>query len=93
MVADRRRRRRRGPAPDRSRNRVREYHRNEGKTVSAFIVSSALETAGKTMERHETMTLARRDAVRFFDALANPLPPNERLRSALEEHTRRVISR
>ena len=76
-----------------AKRRIEQAASIEGKTVSAFIVSSALETAGKTMDRHETMTLARRDAVRFFDALADPLPPNERLRSALEEHTRRVISR
>ena len=65
----------------------------EGKTVSAFIVSSALENAEKTVRRHETVALAREDATRFFDALADPPPPNDRLRAALEEHARRVDSR
>ncbi len=65
----------------------------EGKTVSAFIVSSALETAERTIDRHETVALAREDAMRFFDALADPPPPNDRLRAALEEHARRVESR
>ena len=65
----------------------------EGKTVSAFIVSSALETAERTIDRHETVVLAREDAMRFFDALADPPPPNDRLRAALEEHARRVESR
>lgn len=65
----------------------------EGKTVSAFIVSSALETAKKAIERHETVALAREDATRFFDALADAPPPNGRLSAALEEHTRRVVSR
>ena len=65
----------------------------EGKTVSAFIVSSALKTAEKTIESHETMALAREDATRFFDALADPPPPYDRLSAALEEHTRRVVSR
>ena len=65
----------------------------EGKTVSAFIVSSALENAEKTVRRHETVALARADATRFFDALADPPPPNDRLRAALEEHARRVDSR
>ena len=64
----------------------------EGRTVSAFIVSSALETAEKTIERHETVALARENATRFFDALAAP-PPNNRLSAALEEHARRVVSR
>ena len=65
----------------------------EGKTVSAFIVSSALENAEKTVRRHETIALAREDAARFFDSLAYPPPPNDRLRAALEEHARRVDSR
>ena len=65
----------------------------EGKTVSAFIVSSALENADKTVRRHETIALAREDATRFFDALSDPPPPNDRLLAALEEHARRVDSR
>ena len=65
----------------------------EGKTVSAFIVSSALENADKTVRRHETIALAHEDATRFFDALSDPPPPNDRLRAALEEHARRVDSR
>ena len=65
----------------------------EGKTVSAFIVSSALENAEKTVRRHETIALAREDATRFFEALSDPPPPNDLLRAALEEHARRVDSR
>ncbi|MDD9960724.1 MAG: DUF1778 domain-containing protein [Gammaproteobacteria bacterium] len=65
----------------------------EGKTVSAFIVSSALENAERTVRRHDTLTLRREEAMRFFDALADPPPPNDRLRVALEEHARRVEPR
>ena len=65
----------------------------EGKTVSAFIVSSALENAEKAVLRHEIIALARDDATRFFEALSEPPPPNEHLREALEEHARRVVSR
>ena len=65
----------------------------EGKTVSAFIVSSALENAEKTVRRHETVALAREDATRFFDALSDPPPLNDRIRAALEQHARRVDSR
>ena len=65
----------------------------EGKTVSGFIVSSALEKAENAVRRNEAMALSREDAMRFFDALANPPPPNDRLRAALEEHWRRVDSR
>ncbi len=50
----------------------------EGKTVSNFIVASALENAEKAVRRHEAMALGREDARRFFDALADPPPPNDR---------------
>ena len=52
-----------------AKRRIEQAASVEGKTVSAFIVSSALETAEKTMDRHETVALARDDALRFFDAL------------------------
>ena len=65
----------------------------EGKTVSGFIVSSALENAEKAVRRHETMALDREDAMRFFDALAKPPAPSDKLRAALKEHERRVESR
>ena len=64
----------------------------EGKSVSAFVVASALENAEKAIGRHENLAPARADAMRFFDALADPPPPNARLRAAIEEHTRRVDS-
>lgn len=65
----------------------------EGKTVSAFIVSSALDSAEKALERHEIITLVRKDAMRIFQALENPSAPNARLRAALNEHEGLVKSR
>ena len=76
-----------------AKRRIEQAASVEGKTVSAFIVSSALENAEKTVSQHETVALHREEAMRFFDALADPPPPNDRLRSALEEHARRVESR
>ena len=76
-----------------AKRRIEQAASVEGKTVSAFIVSSALENAERTVRRHETVTLRREEAMRFFDALADPPPPNDRLRAALEEHSRRVDSR
>ena len=76
-----------------AKQRIEQAASVEGKTVSAFIVSSALENADKTVRRHETIALAREDATRFFDALSDPPPPNDCLRAALEEHARRVDSR
>ena len=76
-----------------AKRRIEQAASVEGKTVSAFIVSSALENAEKTVRRHETIALAREDATRFFEALSDPPPPNDLLRAALEEHARRVDSR
>ena len=76
-----------------AKRRIEQAASVEGKTVSAFILSSALENADRAVRRHETVALARADAARFFDALSDPPPPNDRLRAALERHARRVDSR
>ncbi len=65
----------------------------EGKTISGFIVSSALRYAEETIQKHETMALTRRDAKRFFDVIANPPAPNDKLRTGMDEHRKRVVSR
>ena len=76
-----------------AKRRIEQAASFEGKTVSGFIVSSALENAEKTIQKHETMALDRRDAKRFFDAIVNPPAPNDNLRTALGEHGKRVASR
>ena len=65
----------------------------EGQTISRFILSSALAHAEKSIRDHETLVLGRQDARVFFNAIANPPAPNDRLTKALNEHTRRVDSR
>lgn len=65
----------------------------EGKSVSAFILSSALSNAEKTLLEHETIQLNSKDAQRFFDALAEPVHFNESLTDALLEHEQRVASK
>ncbi len=65
----------------------------EGKTVSGFILSSAMERAEETIEKYEIMVLSRRDAKTFLDAILNPPKQNAKLRKAIDEHRRRVISR
>ena len=78
---------------DAAKRRIEQAASVEGKTVSGFIVSSALEHAEKAIERHETMALGRADAMRFFEAVANPPAPSDRLRAAMDEHRWRVDSR
>ena len=65
----------------------------EGKTVSSFILSSALASAEKTLHEHESIRLNEQDAKVFFDALAKPVKFNKQLAAALAEHERRVISK
>ncbi len=65
----------------------------EGKTVSKFILASALATAEQTIHEHETMTLSKRDAETFFNALSKPVKFNAKLLSALNEHDQRVSSK
>ena len=76
-----------------AKRRIEQAASFEGITVSGFIVSSALENAEKAIQKHETMALDRRDAKRFFDGIVNPSAPNDKLRTALDEHGKRVASR
>lgn len=65
----------------------------EGKTISSFIVSSALARAEKTLHEQETLRLNAKDARRFFDAIAKPVRFNKKLTEALAQHGRRVDSK
>ena len=65
----------------------------EGKTVSNFILSSALASAEKTIHEHDSIQLNEQDAQRFFNALAKPVTFNKKLTEALEEHDHRVDSK
>ncbi len=63
----------------------------EGKTVSKFILASALASAEQTIHAHETMALDKRDSEVFFAALSRPVKFNAKLLSAFTEHGQRVI--
>ncbi len=65
----------------------------EGKTVSDFILGSALTRAEKTIQEHEVMHLNARDSEAFFKALSKPARANKKLATALAEHNRRVTSK
>jgi len=64
----------------------------EGKTISHFIMTSALERAEETVQRHQMMTLNEKNSRAFFDALAAPVRFNRKLTTAFEEYDKRVIS-
>jgi uncharacterized protein (DUF1778 family) len=65
----------------------------EGKTVSHFILTSALEQAEKTVQEHEIMSLNAKDSKIFFEALAAPVNFNRKLAATFEEHDQRVDSK
>nr|WP_256548387.1 DUF1778 domain-containing protein [Xenorhabdus bovienii] len=62
----------------------------EGKTVSNFILTSALEYAEKTIHEHEVMQLNHQDSEAFLNALDRPFQFNDKLAAALNEHHWRV---
>lgn len=65
----------------------------EGKTVSSFILSSALARAEKTIHEHEVLVLNKRDSEALFNALAKPIKFNDALSNALKSHDERIISK
>lgn len=65
----------------------------EGKTVSNFILASALAHAEKTIHEHEVMSLNSQNSEAFFHALVKPINFNKKLAAAFEEHDQRVTSK
>ena len=63
----------------------------EGKSVSHFILTSALECAQQTVQAHQIMALNAENSRVFFEALAEPVHFNPKLAAAIDEHTRRVV--
>ena len=57
-----------------------------GRSLSDFVVSSALNAAEETIRNHEVIVLSARDSIMFVEALLNPRGPNEALRSAFRLH-------
>ncbi len=56
------------------------------KTVSQFVLASALEEAEKVIRENEVVGLSAADWMVFFDALTNPPPPNAALRKAFTKY-------
>jgi len=65
----------------------------EGKTVSHFILASALERAEQTVQGHQMMSLNADNSRTFFEALAQPVRFNKHLTAALKAHDKHVISK
>ena len=56
------------------------------RTVSQFVLATALEEAEKVIRENEIVALSRPDWKIFYDALANPPAPNAALRKAFAKY-------
>ncbi|MCF6179941.1 MAG: DUF1778 domain-containing protein, partial [Geopsychrobacter sp.] len=61
-----------------------------GSTVNQFLVQSALERAQNVIEEQDIIRLSAEDAEKFFNAIENPPPPNEKLVAAFRAHRERL---
>jgi uncharacterized protein (DUF1778 family) len=60
----------------------------EGRSLTDFIVASAVESARRVIRERELIDLSRRDRKAFVASLLNPPPPNRRLRNAARYYER-----
>ena len=58
----------------------------EGRTVTEFVVNSALDAARRLVREHTTMQLTAQDSRVFVDAILKPPKPNARLRQAARRY-------
>ncbi|MCA0451353.1 MAG: DUF1778 domain-containing protein [Proteobacteria bacterium] len=58
------------------------------KTVSQFVLASALEAAERTIRENESNLLSAGDWRRFMDALDQPPTPNAALRKAFARYAK-----
>lgn len=56
------------------------------KTVSQFVLATAIEEAEKVVREKEVVTLSGADWKAFYDALTNPPAPNAALRKAFADY-------
>lgn len=56
------------------------------KTVSQFVLATALEEAEKVIRENEIVTLSSPEWKVFYDALTNPPAPNAALRKAFAKY-------
>lgn len=56
------------------------------KTVSQFVLATAMEKAEKIIRENEAVALSGRDWKVFYDALTNPPAPNPALRKAFARY-------
>lgn len=58
----------------------------QGRSLTDFVVSSAVENAKRTVQENEAWNLTMSDKIAFVEALLNAPVPNAKLRKAAERH-------
>jgi uncharacterized protein (DUF1778 family) len=61
-----------------------------GRSLTDFVVTSAYETAVRTIRQHQAMVLSERDRKLFVGALLNPPVPGARLRKAARRYKQQL---
>lgn len=61
-----------------------------GRTLSDFVVVSALDAARRVIAEHESIHLSREEQLAFVQALLNPTESNERLKRAAKAYRQRT---
>lgn len=69
-----------------AKNRLQRAASFRHKTVSQFVLTTALEAADEVIRENEIVTLSDPDWKLFFDALADPPAPNPALEQAFERY-------
>jgi len=64
----------------------------QGRSLTDFVVNSAVEAATRTVQENEFIALTQRDRVAFVEALLNAPAPNTRLQKAAERHAQMFAS-
>lgn len=62
----------------------------EETSVGDFVLANAVAAAERAMDLHEKIALSPQDWDRFYDALTNPLNPNEKPKEAARRYRERV---
>ncbi len=57
-----------------------------GRSLTDFVITSAYETAARTVREHEAMILSDRERKVFVSALMTPPAPSARLRKAARRY-------
>jgi len=58
----------------------------EGVTLTDFVIASVQTRAQQVIEQHQIIKLSSRDSEAFVEALLNPSPPSEALKSAVSRY-------